>query len=383
VEAPASAPRYVLINGRLQSVPVSPPELLKSPLLGVVTKLSLGRDAMGSSKPPEQDESVANFVRRKFTAELLDRLAGPFISGIYAGDPERLSLRSAFPQVYEAEKSAGSVIRGLKQAAKDSKEPKGRPTLLSFRQGTETLVLALREKLGDAVRVSTEVTQVLRSSPTGPFALTIRATGEQDESLTTDRLIVATPTNVAGKLLRGVNQEFDTWLGGVQYAPMALVALGYLRSSVGHSLNGFGFLVPRSAKVRTLGTIWNSSLFPDRAAQNHVLLNSFAGGATDPGVVKLTAAELVQLVHGEIAPLLGMSQTPTFSHVVTYPNALPQYNLGHSERLAKVEQLRLGTSGLWLTGNYLRGPAIGTCVEQSLEVAHQVAADVIQYPAQK
>src|SRR5262249_22752635 len=159
-----SAPRYVLVNGKLQNVPLSPPELLKSPLLGVLTKMSLGRDAMGRSKPLDHDESVAKFVRRKFTGELLDRLVGPVVSRIYAGDPERLSLRSAFPQVYEAERTAGSVIRGLKAAAEREK-----PTLLSFRDGVETLTRALQAKLGAAIRTETEVTGVRREPTTDTF----------------------------------------------------------------------------------------------------------------------------------------------------------------------------------------------------------------------
>src|SRR5262249_2818612 len=143
VEAPAAAPRYVLVNGKLQKVPLSPPALLKSSLLGVGTKLSFLRDALGKSKAPTEEESIAAFVRRKLSAELLDRLVGPFVSGIYAGDPERLSLRSAFPQVHEAECAAGSVIRGMKRAAKASGAPKERPNLVSFRDGTETLVRTL------------------------------------------------------------------------------------------------------------------------------------------------------------------------------------------------------------------------------------------------
>jgi protoporphyrinogen/coproporphyrinogen III oxidase len=371
VQASPSSPRYVVIDGKLQSVPLSLPGLLKSSLLGMRTKLSLGRDALGNSKPPEEDESVADFVRRKFTPELLDRLAGPFISGIYAGDPERLSLRAAFPQVHEAEKSAGSVIRGLKRLVEKSEGPRERPTLFSFREGTELLVRTLRKRLGAAVQLRTEVTCMASDSSGDSFELALRSAG-QESSVSTKCLIVATPTDVAGRLLAGLNPEFDGLLSEIAYAPVATVALGYRRVVVGHSLDGFGFLVPRSAGLRTLGTVWNSSLFPGGTPEGYVLLTSFVGGATDPDAVKLPTADLAALVHRQIAALLQIREGPGFSHASVYPRALPQYNLGHVKRLAALEELRQRTPGLWLAGNYLRGPAVGACVEQSLSVSQDV-----------
>jgi oxygen-dependent protoporphyrinogen oxidase len=143
---------------------------------------------------------------------------------------------------------------------------------------------------------------------------------------------------------------------------------------VGNSLDGFGFLVPRSEKLRTLGTVWNSSLFPNRAPEGHALLTSFIGGATDPQAVTLSADELVSTVHKEIALVLQIRQSPTFSNVTLYPRALPQYNLGHSERVASLQKLQSAHPGLWLTGNYLRGPSIGACIEQALAVANEIRA---------
>src|SRR6266404_465477 len=153
VQAPAAAPRYVLIDGALKAVPLSPPTMLSSSFLSARTKWRIARDAFGTTCGSVEDESVAAFVRRKFGAELLERLAGPFVSGIYAGDPERLSLRAAFPQLYEAEASAGSVIRGMRRVAKSRKAPRERPTLLSFRNGNETLVQALAAKVGSRLRL--------------------------------------------------------------------------------------------------------------------------------------------------------------------------------------------------------------------------------------
>ncbi len=370
LQAPPSAPRYVLIDGQLRPVPLSPPAFFMSSLINGSTKWALVRDVFGKSIPPDGDESVADFVRRKFSAQLLDRLVGPFISGIYAGDPERLSVRSAFPQLYEAEKAAGSVIRGMLRLAKSRQGPRERPTLQTFREGNETLIRALARKLGSALLTEATVTGASRESDSS-FEVRLEDNSGK-HSVLTESLIMATPTDVTGRLLSSLDSSFESLLTSIEYSAVAVVSLGYRKSDVGHSLNGFGFLVPRSAGLRVLGTVWNSSLFPGRAREGHALLTSFVGGATDPAATKLKSEELAGLVHREISTVLSIRSEPVFSNVTVWPRALPQYNLGHAERLAAVSKLCSRFPGLWLTGNYLRGPAIGPCVEQAFSVAGEV-----------
>jgi oxygen-dependent protoporphyrinogen oxidase len=370
VQAPPRAPRFVLVDGALRRVPFSPQAFFASSLFGVATKGSILRDLLGTSRPPEQDESVAAFVRRKFTAELLEKLVGPFASGIYAGDAEQLSLRGAFPELHEAEKSAGSILRGMMRAARAKKVPRGRPTLLSFREGNETLVRALATDLGLAIRCGVTVTEIRGRTGGTPekFEVHLNA-GGREEITEAGQLILATPTNVAIKLLSSVDDSFERVLGGIAYAPVAIVSLGYRKSDVGHTLEGFGFLVPRSPGLDILGSVWNSSLFPNRAPDGQVLLTSFVGGATNPQAVTRSSPELISLVHREIAPVLNLRREPVFSNVEIYHRAIPQYNLGHTQRLAALTALWPKYPSLWLAGNYLRGPAIGACVEQALAVA--------------
>jgi protoporphyrinogen/coproporphyrinogen III oxidase len=374
LQAPSAAPRYVLVNGTLQNVPMSPPAFLTSGFVGIGTKFALLRDVIGKSAPPENDESIADFVRRKFSAEMLDRLVGPFVSGVYAGDPEKLSLRSSFPTLYEAEKSKGSVIRGMLSNAKKrpSDQPRQRPTLLSFADGTQTFTDALAGKLADRLLLNTSVTGIeIDSASTPGFQVAVRTGGEQ-HSVVADNIIVATPTDVTATLLRGIRPLVADKLAEIEYASITVVSIGYKNSEIGDSLNGFGFLVPRSAGVRTLGTVWNTSLFPGRAPEGNALLTSFIGGATDPNAAQLSPDELTAIVHKEIAPLLKIRGNPTFSNVMIYPRALPQYNLGHAARLAAIDEARKNHPNLCLIGNYLRGPAIGACVEQALSVADQI-----------
>lgn len=373
VQAPPKAPRFVLIKNELRTVPLSPPAFFTSSLFGVTTKWRVLRDLLGHSAPPEGAESVAAFILRKFTPELLEKLVGPFVSGIYAGDPEKLGLRSAFPQLYEAEKFSGSVIRGLLRAGKN-RGASEKPTLQAFRNGVQTMTDALAAKLGSGLRCGAEARSIRVTSSSltaSTFEVTVLASGQQ-ETITTEQLIIATPALQAAALLRGVNPRFESTLTQFEYAPVAVVSLGYPKAAIRHSLDGFGFLVPRSSGLRILGTVWNSSLFPGRAPEGHVLLTSFIGGVTDPQAASLSESELVTTVHGELAPILGISKPqPAFANVKIWPRAIPQFSISHFQRISDLALLQSRYPGLWLAGNYLHGPSLGVCVEQALTVAPQ------------
>jgi oxygen-dependent protoporphyrinogen oxidase len=384
VLADPKAPRFVLINGRLQPVPMNPLGLLVSPLLSGGTKRAILRDLLGKSVAPEPDESVADFIRRKYSERLLDRLVGPFVSGIYAGDPEKLSLRAAFPILYEAEKASGSILRGIfsaikTRAAKRPKGPRGpreRPTLQTFSEGNEMLIKALALNLGEHLQCGVEVLRIDHldwghDAKAPRFRVAVR-TPQGEETVEAERLVLAVPPGVAGELLSGLHTEFEKQLSGVEYAGVAVVSLGYRKADVNHSLEGFGFLVPRSSGLSDLGTVWNSSLFPGRAPDGEALMTSFVGGATNPGALQQSESALAELTHKELTPLLGIRKEPVFSSVTIWPRALPQYNLGHTARLAALEKLRAKFPGLYFAGNYLNGPAIGTCVEQALKVADEI-----------
>lgn len=373
VQAPPKAPRFVFVKNKLGAVPLSPPAFISSSLFGVTTKWRVLCDFLGHSAPPEHTESIAAFTRRKFTPELLEKLVGPFVSGIYAGDPEKLALRSTFPQVFQAEKFAGSVIRGLLRAGKNRGAGE-KPTLQSFRNGNQTLTDALAANLGSNLRCGVEARSVRLASSSvtaSTFEVTVHANGHE-ETVTTDHLSVATPTAQAAVLLRGVNPRFESTLTQFEYAPVAVVSLGYSRAAIRDSLRGFGFLVPRSSGLRILGTVFNSSLFPGRAPENHLLLSSFLGGVTDPQAPSLSESELVAIVHRELTPILGISQQqPAFANVKIWPRAIPQFNIGHSQLIADLALLQSRYSGLSLAGNYLHGPSLGACVDQALTVASQ------------
>jgi len=367
------APRYILMGGRLVAAPLSPPALLTTPLFGAATKWRLVTEIFRHSKPPAGDESVASFVRRKFGAEILDRLVAPFVSGIYAGDPERLSLRAGFPKLHEFEVQHGSILRGAMKSRPTKDTP--RPGLCSFRDGMETLPRALAAQLSDRLLVEASVASLRYGKASGkPWFEIDVVRRDRRETLAASSVVIATPTQAASQILQSVAPEFAPVFARIEYAPLAVVSAGYRREQLEKAVDGFGVLVPRSEGLRVLGTVFSSSLFPGRAPEGMVCFTSFAGGATDPGLCDLSDSEITQIDCGEVGRVLAIKGEPITTNVHRYARALPQYNLGHIEIVKSLETLTAGISGLFLAGNYLSGPSIGSCVEQAYRAADAARA---------
>ncbi len=378
LQADPKAPRYVVVNGILCPVPLSPPALLSSPLLGARTKLRLLAEGFTRTVPPPDDESVAAFVRRKFGDELLDRLVGPFVSGIYAGDPEKLSMRSAFPDAYRWESEFGSVLRGAIKSRPREKNP--RAGLCSFRDGVATLPRCLAESLGSAFLMGMTVHSIARHKANGSSNIEVHLEGqERTEVAAADAVVVAVPADAAGRILRSVSPRYAELLGQIEYVPVAVISTAYMRTSVRVPLNGFGFLVPRTEKLRLLGTIWNSSLFPGRAPDGQVLLTSFMAGATDPELVGYNDQAIEAALTMQLAKILNISGVPASRNIQRWERALPQYNLGHGKLLEALRAELARSPGLFLASNYLNGPSIGSCVEQ----AFRTAAEAHQFVSAK
>jgi protoporphyrinogen/coproporphyrinogen III oxidase len=371
LHADSRAPRYILFRGQLVPAPLAPPSLLTTPLLGAPTKWRLSTEMFRRTNPPSTDESIAAFVRRKFGDELLDRIVAPFVSGIYAGDPEKLSLRASFPKLHEFEMKYGSVLRGAMKSRPAKGSP--RPGLCSFREGMETLPRALSARLGDALLSATTVVGARHGKANGnsSFEVDLTRNGHRETHLAS-AVILAAPVNAVSEILKGVSDKFAAPFAHIEYAPLAVVAAGYRRDQVRHSGNGFGFLVPRSEGLRVLGTVWNSSLFPERAPENMTCFTSFAGGATDPALCGKTEDEIAEIICGEVGRVLGITKPPVTRLVHRYARALPQYNLGHSETVSALGAAASAVPGLFLAGNYLSGPSIGSCVEQANQTADAV-----------
>ncbi|MGH9798945.1 MAG: protoporphyrinogen oxidase [Blastocatellia bacterium] len=373
VTADPRAPAYVYSGGELHAVPMTPSVLVKTKLLSTSAKLRLLREPFAKSQTDGGEESIASFVSRRLGSEVLEKLVAPFLSGVYAGDPERLSVQACFPKLAEFEAEAGSILFGaLKTAWRKQEKPKRslRPyRLCSFRHGLEVLPQRLAKELGESLLTEARVTNI-RQSPTG-YDLTVEHHGES-QNLSCASLIVAIPAFAAAELLESVAPEIAGLLAEIPYASLASVPLAYRVEQVARQLDGFGFLIPRSEKLRTLGSIWNSFLFAERAPAGWVLTNNFIGGATDAEAVKLSDAELIQTVHRDLSEVLGITGEPKPLPITRYQRAIPQYELGHAARVAKLEAALSNHCGLCLVGNYLRGVSLGDCVSQAERLAAEI-----------
>ncbi len=307
---------------------------------------------------------MANFVRRKFGHEILEYLVAPFVSGVYAGDPEKLSLKAAFPTLEEWEREYGSVLRGAMKSRPTEQNRSGPPPLCTFRRGVGSLMGAIGERLGDNLRLGTSASAIHRTGEASRPAYEVRVSGQRgEETINAEAVVVAAPAYVASHLVSRVSNSLANTLSGIAYAPVAVVAAEYYARQFGEPLQGFGFLVPRSEKLRILGTVWNSSLFPGRAHEGQAVITSFAGGATDPEMVQKPEGEIGDLIHAENARVLRITGLPISTAVFRYPKALPQYNLGHGHIVEAIRDGERANPGLFFAGNYLEGPALGKCVE--------------------
>jgi len=375
------APRYILRHGHLQKIPMSPQAMLTTSLLGVSSRWRIVSEAFKKTHPPSEEESIAQFVRRKFGHEILEYLVSPFVSGVYAGDPERLSLRAAFPSLDEWEREYGSVLRGAMKSRGENGESKGAPPLCSFRRGISTLLQALAEKLGDRLRTNARVEAVACADglPSNGFHIRV-AHKNGTETLAAEAIVIAAPAHVASHLVAPLGSGIAQKLSGIAYASLAVVGSGYYKKQTGMDLDGFGVLIPRSEKHRTLGIVWNSSLFPGRAPDGQMAFASFIGGATDPEIARRSEAEISAIVQRDHEEILGITGSPIVSRVWVHHKALPQYNLGHGHVVEALREAERSIAGLFFAGNYLEGPAIGKCVERGFQTA-EAAQKFIQSAA--
>lgn len=382
ITADRRAPAYIFFRNQLHPVPMGPFAALTTRLLSPGAKLRLLREPFIPPREDPTEESIASFVRRRLGPEALDRLISPFISGVFAGDVERLSVRAALPRLADFEAEMGSIARGIWQALRSRrKQPEEAPRrslrdyrLCSFRRGLAELPAALARELGDRLRTGVQVARIAQLPLVGgPTIFEVEATKGDDQFIHyADSVILAAPADVAGRLLRDLSPRLGSLLNGVPYNSLISVPLAYRREQIKHRLDGFGFLAPRAEGLRTLGSIWNSSLFPGRAPSGWVLTTSFIGGETDPSAIGLTDEVLIRTAHTDLQRALGIVGEPRPLPLKRYNRAIPQYVIGHVERMLQISILLAEIEGLFLVGNYIGGVSIGDCIKNAIRLAGEV-----------
>ena len=367
--APAGKRRFILRDGRVLALPGSPLAFVTSPAFGWAAKLRLLKEPFIARA--QHEETIAQFVERRLGREFLDYAVDPFISGVYAGDTGALSVRAAVPRIYELEQQYGSLIRGavaLGKAAKSAGMPAGRQ--ISFGGGMSGLVTGIAEKLPrGSIRTGLRVQAIERIENQWHVHLD----GDGGKSTETgDALVLALPADETARLITPLSAEAARIVGEIPYVSISSVGLGYAREQVGHSLDGFGFLAPRVEGMRTLGVLFSSSLFAERAPRGHVLLTAFIGGAHDAPAAELPTDMIFDLVEADLARTLKIDGAPTYRRISRYARAIPQYTLGHLDRIGELDQRLDPFTGLHLRGNWRDGISVADCVRAGEELAKRI-----------
>ena len=382
---------FIVRNGRLRPVPegfqlLAPSRIwpfLTTDIFSLAGKVRMAGDLVLPRRATNgsSDESLSSFVRRRLGREALERMAQPMVGGIYTADPETLSLRATLPRFLDMERDHRSVVLAMLRKARSQKKADTGAggvrsqradsgtsgarygLFLSFDQGMEVLVHALEQSLTQVqtrtqldVRLNTQVQSINRSSA----SWTIQT--QTGDTLEADAICLAVPAYVAAQLLSNLNQPLATQLNAIKYASTATINFAYRRDAIKHPLDGFGFVVPYVEKRSLIACTFSSVKFPGRAPDGHVLLRAFAGGALQPEMFALDEAEMLKHVETDLRELLTITDSPLFTTVAKWQNSMPQYEVGHLDRVAAIENTVRELPGLALAGNAYRGAGIPDCI---------------------
>lgn len=367
----ASKRRFLLLDGRLREVPESPPKLVLSGTLSLGEKWRLLREPKAPPPPEGVDETIHDFAARRLGESIAQRFVEPMVTGIFAGDYARLSLRSVFPRIAEIERDHGSLLRGLMAMEKQRKAsgaPRVPTRLNTLAGGLAALPAALAQSLGDAVKTGVDVGAITRFGE----GWTVSTDGGPLEC---DRVILAVPPDEGSRLLAPVDAAMAEAFDAIPQIGVAAVTLGYPRAAVKHALDGFGFLAPRLEKQRLLGTLFMTSIFPSlhQAPSGHVALRCMIGGAHDPEAAELPDAELITIARDGLRATVGAAGEPAYTHVARWKKAIPQYLVGHAGRVSTIEE-RGARMGLYATGSSLRGVGVNDVVREAKALVARLRA---------
>lgn len=366
---PRSEKRFIYRYGSLHEINPSPAKFLRSGVLKLSGRLRLITEPLIKARRDDNDESIFDFAWRRIGREAAENLVAPMVSGIYGGDAKKLSLRACFPVMEQMERESGSLFKAMitRKKAGSKGGPAGPGGILtSFHGGLYTIIERLNEKYADFIHTGAPITSLTRDG--NCYRLQIEA----DVSDLFDGVICAAPAYKASELTKSLDEKLSALLASIPYAPIAVVSLGYKRSDIDHDLDGFGFLVPQVEGLRILGSIWTSSIFSDRAPEGMVQLRSMIGGATDVESINWDDNRLIGTVRGDLGKILGVTAEPVFTKIFRWKQGIPQFILGHPEKMRQLEQMTSAWSGLYFTGNAYDGIGLNDCVVRSEKAVRQI-----------
>ncbi len=366
-----------LPEGVMMMVPTRPGPFLKSKLISWPGKIRMGLEVAIPRRKEEGDETLASFVRRRLGREALDKLAEPLIDGIHAGNPENMSLLSTFPRFLEMEKEYGSLIIGMLMRQKKMKEMmKNRPPspgpkrtfFISLKGGLGCLIDELVRVVGKENIKLKQTVENISPKPGGGWL--VKKEGAETAA-PTDAVVLAAEAFNSARMLEVEMPRLADLLRGIPYVSSATVSLAYQRRDIPHPLDSYGFIVPRIANRRIMAVTWSSIKWDHRAPEGMVLMRAFVGGAQRPELAAVGDQEMMSLVREELNVIMGISSPPKQHWIYRWPEGMPQYIIGHPDRLEAIDQIIDETRGLFLTGAGYRGIGIPDCINQARQAAVQ------------
>lgn len=368
---PTARRRFIVRDSALVALPGGPVAFLRTRALTARGKLAFLREPFVRARRDDADESLAALVRRRLGDEILEYLVDPIVSGIFAGDPERLSVRFGTPRLHRAERRHGSLILGALRDRHATAEPVRRASIVSFVDGLASLPQAMAATVADSIFLATPVT---RLEPSGT-RWTVHAQGRHAGSQAYDAVIVALPARALARVaLPTQAAEALQPITRVTHAPLATLALGFRRADVAHPLDGFGFLTPAVERRAVLGALFSTSVFARRAPAEHVLITCFLGGLRAPELAALETAQVLPVALRELQDLVGARANPVLVHHQRWAHAIPQFELGHDAVLQAAAQIEGTLPGLGLAGPWREGASLGACIAQGQAAAIRVLA---------
>jgi oxygen-dependent protoporphyrinogen oxidase len=372
--------RFIYRKGRLWEISAHPVKFLTSGLLSLRGRLRIGLEYFVPPRKDETDESIFDFAARRIGKEAAEIMIDPMVSGIFGGDARALSLRSCFPAMEEMEKNYGGLMKAMikkkrekRKLGIESKSGAGGPTghLTSFRGGLFTLIEALEKSLGTAIIKSCAVKAVLPGNSKKYRLITDVGDVEFDE------VILAVPSYHAARILEVLSAPLSRELNLIPYASLAVVCHGYRREDIDHPVDGFGFLVPFNQRLEILGSIWTSVIFPEQAPDGQVLFRTMLGGARNGEIVCRSADHLAEIAHASLAAVIGLKKPPVFLKVIPWREAIPQYIIGHKERLETIDKELKALGNLHLAGNAYSGVGLNDVIKRSFNIAASIENGIV------
>jgi protoporphyrinogen/coproporphyrinogen III oxidase len=382
--SPEGKNRYILRDGVLHSMPLGPGSFISTKLFSPAAKLRVLKEPFIGRA--DKEESIAEFVERRLGREFLDYAIDPFVAGVFAGKPEQLSVRSAFPKLYALEEKYGGLVKGMIKGAKERKQraekAKDRAETFSFISGMQKLPQAIGASLGNSVILNAKVTNIrnlttTRNEPVNePDArryLIEYLHHDKETEIEADHVVFAVPAYDASPIIKSLSVETAHVLSSIYYSPIISIFLGVRREDIGRRLDGFGFLIPSKEKRKILGCLWNSCLFDNRAPAGMVAVNAFIGGSRQPELTMMNDERVIQTTLDELKSIMQLSGKPVYLHLTRWQKSIPQYEIGYQQKMEALTQFEESQPGIVLAGNYRGGISVGDCVQNAYEIAEKLS----------